>query len=136
MGSMMGDRFIQDDDISLRGRELASNLRATNFRRDAATAFGNPYSLDQDPGIAQGRLPCVDESRITIGDDRNEKLGKGGHWKAPADLRKDSGAVAFRMPGRGHAGHRPHEILVRPAGFEPAACRLGGDRSIHLSYGR
>ena len=26
-------------------------------------------------------------------------------------------------------------ILVIPAGFEPTACRLGGDRSILLSYG-
>ena len=25
--------------------------------------------------------------------------------------------------------------LVIPAGFEPTACRLGGDRSILLSYG-
>ena len=26
--------------------------------------------------------------------------------------------------------------LARPAGFEPTACRLGGGRSILLSYGR
>ena len=25
--------------------------------------------------------------------------------------------------------------MVNPAGFEPTACRLGGDRSILLSYG-
>ena len=25
--------------------------------------------------------------------------------------------------------------MVIPAGFEPTACRLGGDRSILLSYG-
>lgn len=27
------------------------------------------------------------------------------------------------------------EFLAPPAGFEPVACRLGGDRSILLSYG-
>ena len=26
-------------------------------------------------------------------------------------------------------------MMVIPAGFEPTACRLGGDRSILLSYG-
>ena len=26
-------------------------------------------------------------------------------------------------------------FLASPAGFEPTACRLGGDRSILLSYG-
>ena len=37
---------------------------------------------------------------------------------------------------RGEAILKPMELLVRLAGFEPATCCSGGNRSIHLSYRR
>ena len=37
---------------------------------------------------------------------------------------------------RGEAILKPKELLVRLAGFEPATCCSGGNRSIHLSYRR
>lgn len=53
----------------------------------------------------------------------------------PAERQECSGEMitknAVNHRKTAYSGH----FLAPPAGFEPVACRLGGDRSILLSYG-
>ena len=67
---------------------------------------------------------------------RKEQTSPCGKKEAPAAMQ-----IHRRITGDNKTAHSLSKIAVRtgvkviPAGFEPTACRLGGDRSILLSYG-
>ena len=53
----------------------------------------------------------------------------------PAERQECSGEMITKIRCKPSKNGLQRSFLAPPAGFEPVACRLGGDRSIQLSYG-
>ena len=53
----------------------------------------------------------------------------------PAERQECSGKTITKNRCKPSKNGLQRSFLAPPAGFEPVACRLGGDRSIQLSYG-